>query len=175
MEARRHPGSGDPAERDHRNKGGIMARRDETIIGLDIGTTKICVVVAEPTENGIDVVGIGTHPSRGLRKGVVIDIDATVDSIRKALDEAELMAGCEISSVYVGIAGGHIQARNEIGMVAIKDREVRAGDLTGSSNRRRRWRFRRMAGTSMSPVIWPTASSPSSAMPPPGRSPSSTR
>ncbi|MEE2702696.1 MAG: cell division protein FtsA [Myxococcota bacterium] len=106
-----------------------MARGEDLIVGLDIGTTKICAIVAEANGDSVDIIGIGSHPSKGLRKGVVIDIDATVDSIRKALDEAELMAGCEISSVYVGIAGGHIQARNEIGMVAIKDREVRAGDL----------------------------------------------
>jgi cell division protein FtsA len=106
-----------------------MPRQEGLIVGLDIGTTKICAVVAEQDGDRIDIVGIGTHPSRGLRKGVVIDIDATVDSIRKAVDEAELMAGCEINSVYVGIAGGHIEARNEIGMVAIKDREVKPGDV----------------------------------------------
>ncbi|MGE4649599.1 MAG: cell division protein FtsA [Myxococcota bacterium] len=106
-----------------------MARRDETIIGLDIGTTKICVVVAEPTENGIDVVGIGTHPSRGLRKGVVVDIDATVDSIKHAVEEAELMADCEITSVYAGIAGSHIRAFNSHGVVAVKDRDVSLGDV----------------------------------------------
>ena len=106
-----------------------MARRDEMIIGLDIGTTKICVVVAEPTENGIDVVGIGTHPSRGLRKGVVVDIDATVDSIKHAVEEAELMADCEITSVYAGIAGSHIRAFNSHGVVAVKDREVSPGDV----------------------------------------------
>lgn len=106
-----------------------MARTDELIVGLDIGTTKICAIVAETTPRGLDIIGIGTHPSRGLRKGVVIDIDATVDSVRKAVDEAELMAGCEINSVFVGIAGGHIEARNEIGMVAIKHREVTPGDV----------------------------------------------
>jgi cell division protein FtsA len=106
-----------------------MARHEELIVGLDVGTTKICAVVAEAREEGIDIVGIGTHPSRGLRRGVVIDIDATVDSIRKAVDEAEMMAGCEIHSVYAGIAGGHIEARNEIGMVAIRDREVKPRDV----------------------------------------------
>jgi cell division protein FtsA len=106
-----------------------MARRDELIIGLDIGTTKICVIVAERTENGIDVVGIGTHPSRGLRKGVVVDIDATVRSIKHAVEEAELMADCEITSVYAGIAGGHIRGFNSHGVVAVKDREVHDGDV----------------------------------------------
>jgi cell division protein FtsA len=106
-----------------------MARHEELIVGLDIGTTKICAIVAERSGDGIDVIGIGSHPSKGLRKGVVIDIEATVDSIRKAVDEAELMAGCEINACYAGIAGGHIEARNEIGMIAIKDREVRSVDL----------------------------------------------
>ncbi len=106
-----------------------MGRHDELIVGLDIGTTKICAVVAEIAEESIDIIGIGSHPSKGLRKGVVIDIDATVDSIRKAVDEAELMAGCEVNSVYAGVAGGHIEARNEIGMLAIKDREVKESDV----------------------------------------------
>lgn len=107
-----------------------MARKDEMIVGLDIGTTKICAVVAERNANGgVDVVGIGTHPSRGLRKGVVVDIDATVASIKQAVEEAELMADCEITSVYAGIAGGHIRAFNSHGVVAVKDREVRENDV----------------------------------------------
>jgi cell division protein FtsA len=106
-----------------------MGRKDELIVGLDIGTTKICAVVAERSANGVDVVGIGTHPSRGLRKGVVVDIDATVASIKQAVEEAELMADCEITSVYAGIAGGHIRAFNSHGVVAVKDREVREGDV----------------------------------------------
>ena len=77
--------------------------KSELIVGLDIGTTKICAVVGEPSENGIDIIGIGTSPSNGLRKGVVVNIDQTVQSIRKAVEEAELMAGCEIKSVYAGI------------------------------------------------------------------------
>ncbi|MBW2272052.1 MAG: cell division protein FtsA [Deltaproteobacteria bacterium] len=106
-----------------------MARKDDLIVGLDIGTTKICAIVAERTENGVDIVGIGTHPSRGLRKGVVIDIDATVGSIKRAVEEAELMADCEIASVYAGIAGGHIRGMNSHGVVAVKDREVRDSDV----------------------------------------------
>jgi len=106
-----------------------MARKDDMIVGLDIGTTKICAIVAERAENGADVVGIGTHPSRGLRKGVVVDIDATVDSIKHAVEEAELMADCEISSVYAGIAGGHIDGFNSHGIVAVKDREVGSNDV----------------------------------------------
>jgi len=106
-----------------------MARKDDLIVGLDIGTTKICAVVAERNESGVDIVGIGTHPSRGLRKGVVVDIDSTVDSIKHAVEEAELMADCEITSVYAGIAGGHIRAFNSHGVVAVKEREVREGDV----------------------------------------------
>jgi len=106
-----------------------VSRKEDLIVGLDIGTTKICVIVADRTENGIDVVGIGTHPSRGLRKGVVVDIDATVNSIKHAVEEAELMADCEITSVFAGIAGGHIRGFNSHGVVAVKDREVREGDV----------------------------------------------
>jgi cell division protein FtsA len=106
-----------------------MSKREELVVGLDIGTTKIGVIVADRTENGIDIVGIGTHPSRGLRKGVVVDIDATVDSIKHAVEEAELMADCEITSVYAGIAGSHIRGFNSHGVVAVKDREVREGDV----------------------------------------------
>ncbi len=106
-----------------------MLRRDDLIVGLDIGTTKICAVVADRTENGIDIVGIGTSASRGLRRGVVVDIDATVGSIKHAVEEAELMADFEITSVYAGIAGGHIRGFNSHGVVAVKDREVREGDV----------------------------------------------
>lgn len=113
----------------HSLGGEKMARKDELIVGLDIGTTKICAIVAEQTDSGVDVVGIGTHPSRGLRKGVVVDIDATVSSIKQAVEEAELMADCEITSVYAGIAGGHIRAFNSHGVVAVKDREVRESDV----------------------------------------------
>jgi cell division protein FtsA len=106
-----------------------VARKEDLIVGLDIGTTKIGVIVAERGEGGLDVVGMGTHPSRGLRKGVVVDIDATVASIKSAVEEAELMADCEITSVYAGIAGGHIRSFNSHGIVAVKDREVRESDV----------------------------------------------
>ncbi len=106
-----------------------MSRRDDLVVGLDIGTTKICAIVAERTEHGADVIGIGTHPSRGLRKGVVVDIDSTVESIKRAVEEAELMADCEITSVYAGIAGGHINGFNSHGIVAVKDREVSDNDV----------------------------------------------
>lgn len=106
-----------------------MAKRDEMVVGIDIGTTKICTIVGEVTNDGIDIVGIGTHPSKGLRKGVVVNIDSTVSSIRKAVEEAELMAGCEITSAFAGIAGGHIKGINSHGIVAIKDREVNDADV----------------------------------------------
>lgn len=106
-----------------------MGGRDHLIVGLDIGTTKICSVVGEVTTNGIDIVGIGTHPSIGLRRGVVVNIESTVNSIKKAVAEAELMAGCEIVSVYAGIAGGHIEGINSHGVIAIKSREVTQKDV----------------------------------------------
>ena len=106
-----------------------MSRNEDLIVGLDIGTTKICIIVAERTENGVDIIGIGTHPSRGLRKGVVVDIDATVTSIKHAVEEAELMADCEITSVFAGIAGSHIRGFNSHGVVAVKDREVSESDV----------------------------------------------
>jgi cell division protein FtsA len=104
-------------------------KRENLIVGLDIGTTKICAIVGNVTEDGVDIVGIGTSPSRGLRKGVVINIETTVASIKKAVDEAELMAGCEIKSVYAGIAGGHIKGFNSQGIIAIKNREVSSEDV----------------------------------------------
>lgn len=107
----------------------MSGRRDNLIVGLDIGTTKICAIVGALTEDGIDIVGIGSSPSRGLRKGVVINIDSTVQSIRKAIEEAELMAGCEIKSVFAGIAGGHIKGINSQGVIAIKNREVSSEDV----------------------------------------------
>ncbi len=107
-----------------------MSRRSENlIVGLDIGTTKICCIVGNMTEEGLEVVGIGTSQSKGLRKGVVINIESTVAAIQKAIREAELMAGCEIKSVFAGIAGGHIRGLNSQGVIAIKNREVTSEDL----------------------------------------------
>ena len=106
-----------------------MGRRAPLIVGLDVGTYKIGVVVAEVTEGGAEIVGIGTAASRGLRKGVVVNIDATVDAIRKAVEEAELMAGCEIRTVVAGSAGSHIKGFNSHGVVAVKNREVAPGDV----------------------------------------------
>ncbi len=107
-----------------------MSKRSENlIVGLDIGTTKICCIVGNMTEEGLEVVGIGTSRSKGLRKGVVINIESTVAAIQKAIREAELMAGCEIKSVFAGIAGGHIRGLNSQGVIAIKNREVTSDDL----------------------------------------------
>lgn len=136
--------------------GGIhKSSNRDIIVGLDIGTTKICCIVGEIVRDSrdgrenremnlrdarefardkqlpkIDIIGIGTAPSTGLRKGVVVNIDATVESIDRAVKEAELMAGVEISSVYTGIAGGHIKSFNSSGVVAIKDREITEADVT---------------------------------------------
>ncbi len=104
-------------------------KKGELVVGLDIGTTKVAAIVGEVTEDGIDIIGIGSHPSRGLRKGVVINIESTVESIKKAVSEAELMAGCDITSVFAGIAGGHIKGLNSHGIVAVKDKEVRENDV----------------------------------------------
>jgi len=104
--------------------------KSDLIVGLDIGTTKICAVVGELGSNGlVEVVGVGTSPSTGLRKGVVVNIDQTVHSIRQALEEAELMAGCEIRSVYVGIAGSHVKGVNSNGMITVKGRVVTQRDV----------------------------------------------
>ncbi len=106
-----------------------MQAQEDIIVGLDIGTTKICAVVGEVSRTAINIIGIGTHPSIGLRKGVVVDIESTVESIKKAIEEAELMAGCEISSVFAGIAGGHITGFNSRGIVAIKGQEIIKSDV----------------------------------------------
>ncbi len=101
----------------------------ETIVGLDIGTTKICAVVGEVHPGGIEIIGIGSHPSEGLRKGVVVNIEQTVESIKEAVEEAETMAGCEIRSVYAGIAGGHIKGFNSHGVIPLKQKEVTKKDI----------------------------------------------
>lgn len=106
-----------------------MAKRSNVIVGLDIGSTKTCAIVGEVTNTGIDIIGIGSHPSEGLRKGVVVNIESTVEAIKKAVEEAEHMSGCEIGSVFAGISGGHIEARNSLGIVAVKGREVDEDDV----------------------------------------------
>jgi cell division protein FtsA len=100
------------------------------IVGLDIGTSKVVAMVGEITEDGrIHIVGLGSHPSQGLKRGVVVNIEATVNSIQRAVEEAELMAGCQIHSAYTGIAGSHIRSLNSHGIVAIKNREVTQADI----------------------------------------------
>ncbi len=109
-----------------------MSKKTEKnlIVGLDIGTSKVVAIVGEVVPDGtIEVIGIGSHPSRGLKKGVVVNIESTVHSIQRAVEEAELMAGCQIHSVYAGIAGSHIRSLNSHGIVAIKDKEVAPGDV----------------------------------------------
>ena len=100
------------------------------IVGLDIGTSKVAAIVGEVTaDNELEIKGIGTQASRGLRKGVVVNIESTVHSIQRAVEEAELMAGCNIESVYAGIAGSHVKSTNSHGVVAVPDREVLAHDV----------------------------------------------
>jgi cell division protein FtsA len=107
-----------------------VAKRDHIVVGLDIGTTKICAIVAEVTEDGlVNIIGVGSSPSRGLRKGVVVNIESTVESIKKAVEEAELMAAVQINSVYTGIAGSHISGENSRGVVALKKEEVTRADV----------------------------------------------
>jgi cell division protein FtsA len=109
-----------------------MAKRDDEklIVGLDIGTSKVLAIVGELTTNGeIEIIGVGHHPSRGMKKGVVVNIESTVQSIQRAVEEAELMAGCQIHSVYAGVAGSHIRSTNSHGNVAIRDKEVSDFDI----------------------------------------------
>jgi len=106
------------------------AQDKKMIVGLDIGTSKVVAIVGEVSADGdIEIVGIGSNPSKGMKKGVVVNIESTVQSIQRAVEEAELMAGCQIHSVYVGIAGSHIRSLNSHGIVAIKDQEVFGLDL----------------------------------------------
>ncbi len=109
-----------------------MAKRTDrpVVVGLDIGTSKVVALVGELASDGsIDIIGLGSQPSRGLKKGVVVNIESTVQSIQRAVEEAELMAGCEINAVYAGIAGSHIRSLNSHGVVAIRDREVTQADV----------------------------------------------
>ena len=103
----------------------------ELIVGLDVGTTKVCAIITTRTSNGLDVVGLGSAPSRGLRRGVVVNIESTVDAIKQAIGDAEAQAGVEVAGVYAGVAGGHIRGVNSRGVVAIagRDREVTAVDV----------------------------------------------
>jgi len=106
------------------------SNKGQLIVGLDIGTSKVVAIVGMVTHEGvIEIVGLGSSASRGLKKGVVVNIDSTVQSIQRAIEEAELMSGCDIHSVQVGIAGSHIQGQNSHGIVAIKDKEVVEADI----------------------------------------------
>jgi cell division protein FtsA len=106
-----------------------MGKKNSIVVGLDIGTSKVCAVIGEMTENGVEIIGVGSHPSQGLRKGVVINIEGTVNSVKKAVEEAGLMAGCEVHTVFTSISGGHIKAFNSHGIVAVKNKEVTPRDL----------------------------------------------
>jgi len=107
-----------------------MSKNNNYIVGLDIGTTKIVCIIGEMTpENRLDIIGLGQYPSKGLRKGVVVNIDSTVESIKNAVEEAELMAGVEIDSVFVGIAGGHINSLNSHGIIGVKGKEIVQKDI----------------------------------------------
>ena len=105
---------------------------EELIVGLDIGTTKVCAIIGEFNQTGqLEIIGVGTTPSRGLRRGVVINIESTVKSIQNAVESAELMSGREVHGVYTGVAGGHIEGINSRGVVAVtgKDREIAKEDV----------------------------------------------
>ena len=109
-----------------------MTRKPEQnlIVGLDIGTSKVMAIVAEITaDDTVEIIGVGSHPSRGMKKGVVVNIESTVQSIQRAVEEAELMAGCEIHSVYTGIAGSHVKSLNSHGIASISDKEVSQSDV----------------------------------------------
>src|SRR5690606_24596044 len=109
-----------------------MSKKDDKriIVGLDVGTSKVVAIVGELQDDGqIEVIGFGMHPSKGLKKGVVVNIESTVNSIQRAVEEAELMAGCDINQIYAGIAGSHVRSLNSHGIVAIRDREVVASDV----------------------------------------------
>ena len=109
-----------------------MAKKHDRkmIVGLDIGTSKVVAIVGEITaDNDVEIIGLGSSRSRGLKKGVVVNIESTVQSIQRAVEEAELMAGCNIHSVFAGIAGSHIRSLNSNGIVAIRDNEVTTGDV----------------------------------------------
>ncbi len=109
--------------------GETMGRKSNVLVGIDIGTTKTAAVVGEVTDTGIDIIGVGVAQAKELRKGGVVNIESTVESIKKAVEEAEHMSGCRINSAYVGIAGSHIKGQNSLGIVAIKGREVGEDDL----------------------------------------------
>ncbi len=123
-----------------------MARKERYLVGLDVGTSKITAIVGEAGDEGeLDIIGIGLADSKGIRRGVVVNLEAAVESIKKAIDEAELTAGVEIDSVHLGLSGAHVKAFNSRGVVAVagKNREItQAKTSAGRSKRPRRWRCR---------------------------------
>lgn len=106
-----------------------MRRQGDIVVGLDVGTTKVCAIVAEENERGVEIIGIGAHASEGLRKGAVVNIESTTAAIRQAIEEAELMAGTPIESVHVALSGSHVLALNSRGVVAVQNREVAENDV----------------------------------------------
>lgn len=104
-------------------------KRAPLAVGLDIGTTNVRAIIGEATADGVDLVGVGVAPCAGLRKGVVINMEATTHAIREALEEAEAQAGCRVSRAIVGISGGHIKSLNSRGMVTLRDGEVTEQDV----------------------------------------------
>jgi cell division protein FtsA len=107
----------------------LMGRKSDVLVGLDIGTTKTTAIVGEVTETGIDIIGIGTSLAKEMRKGVIVNIDNMVESIKTAVEDAEHMSGCRINSAYVGISGSHVKGQNSLGIVSIKGREVDEDDV----------------------------------------------
>lgn len=110
-------------------KGEIMGKKNNILVGIDIGTTKTIAIVGEAKPTGIDIIGMGITPAKELRRGGLVNIDSTVEAIKKAVEDAEHMSGCRINSAYVGIAGSHIKGQNSLGIVAVKGREVSEDDL----------------------------------------------
>ncbi len=107
-----------------------MSKQEDILVGLDVGTTKICTIVAEVIDDKrLEIIGIGSHPSVGLKKGMVVNIESTVNAIKRSVEEAELMAGIDIGRVYTGVAGGHIKGFNSRGVIAVKDQEVTQMDI----------------------------------------------
>ena len=108
-----------------------MARKERYLVGLDVGTSKVTAVVGEILDGGLDIVGMGVAESRGIRRGVVVNLEAAVESIKKAIDEAELMAGIEIDTVHLALSGPHIKGFNSRGVIAVagKNREISRDDV----------------------------------------------
>jgi cell division protein FtsA len=129
----RNTGFGTPGRaRAAQGRGGVKAKRPASgiLVGLDVGTSKVAAIVGEYTPGGeLEVIGVGSHPSRGLKRGVVVNIDSTTQAIRRAIEEAELMAGCNITDVYAGISGNHIKSYNSHGIVAVRNKEVSEDDM----------------------------------------------